>query len=139
MKRKIDFIVIHCTATSQDAKVSSIQRYWKDVLKWKSSGYHILIEADGTRNYLQPFERPANGVRGFNQNSIHISYIGGIDSKGKAIDNRTEAQKKSILTAIKEAVEWSDNDKVIIQGHRDFPNVRKDCPSFNAKNEYKEL
>lgn len=139
MKRKIDYIVIHCTATRQDAKVSAIQRYWRDVLKWKSSGYHILIEADGTRNYLQPFERPANGVRWFNQNSIHISYIGGIDAQGKAIDNRTEAQKKYIVTAIKEAIEWSENSNVIIQGHRDFPNVKKDCPSFNAKNEYKDL
>jgi N-acetylmuramoyl-L-alanine amidase len=139
MKRKIDYIVIHCTATSQDANVSSIQRYWKDVLKWKSPGYHILIEADGTRNYLQPFDRPANGVRGFNQNSIHISYIGGIDAQGKAIDNRTEAQKKSIITAIKSAIVWSENGNVIIQGHRDFSNVKKDCPSFNAKNEYKDL
>jgi N-acetylmuramoyl-L-alanine amidase len=139
MIRKIDYIVIHCTATSQNATVSAIQRYWRDVLKWKSAGYHILIEADGTRNYLQPFERPANGVRGYNQNSIHISYIGGIDAQGKAIDNRTEAQKKSIIKAINEAIEWIGNNNVIIQGHRDFPNVRKDCPSFNAKNEYKDL
>ena len=25
----------------------------------------------------------------------------------------------------------------IAQGHRDFPNVNKACPSFDAKNEYK--
>jgi len=29
--------------------------------------------------------------------------------------------------------------KAIIQGHRDFPNVKKACPSFNAKEEYKNL
>ena len=29
--------------------------------------------------------------------------------------------------------------KAIIQGHRDFPDVKKACPSFNAKEEYKHL
>ena len=24
----------------------------------------------------------------------------------------------------------------IIQGHRDFPNVKKSCPRFDAKDEY---
>ena len=135
MTRQIKYIAIHCTATSQSAKVESIQNYWRNTLKWKSQGYHILIEADGTRHYLQPFDQPANGVRGFNQESIHISYIGGVDAKGNAIDNRTEAQKASILIAIKEAMEYAKT-KPIIQGHRDFPNVAKDCPCFDAKKEY---
>ena len=131
MTRQIKYIVIHCTATSQSAKVESIQNYWRNTLKWKSPGYHILIEANGTRHYLQPFDKPSNGVRGFNQESIHISYIGGVDAKGKAIDNRTEKQKASILIAIKEAMEYAKT-KPIIQGHRDFPNVAKDCPSFDC-------
>lgn len=128
--RVINYITIHCTATSQNAKVESIQNYWKNTLKWKSPGYHILIEADGTRHYLQPFDLPTNGVKGFNQNSIHISYIGGLNG-----DDRTEAQKASILIAIKEAMEYAKT-KPIIQGHRDFPNVTKLCPQFNAKEEY---
>jgi N-acetylmuramoyl-L-alanine amidase len=136
--RKIDYIVIHCTATPRSVKVEAIQNYWRNTLKWRSSGYHVLIEENGTRHYLQPFDKPANGVRGFNQNSIHISYIGGVDATGKAIDNRTEAQKAGILIAIREAMEYAvkGGTKPIIQGHRDFPNVAKDCPSFNAKAEY---
>ena len=27
----------------------------------------------------------------------------------------------------------------IAQGHRDFPNVKKACPSFDAKSEYKDI
>jgi N-acetylmuramoyl-L-alanine amidase len=27
----------------------------------------------------------------------------------------------------------------IIQGHKDFPNVAKACPSFDAKAEYKNI
>jgi N-acetylmuramoyl-L-alanine amidase len=135
MSRKIDYIVIHCTATPRSAKVEAIQNYWRNHLKWNNPGYHILIEENGDKHYLQPFDKPANGVRGYNQNSIHISYVGGIDATGKAIDNRTIEQKASILTAIREAIEYAGL-KPIIQGHRDFPNVAKDCPSFNAKKEY---
>jgi N-acetylmuramoyl-L-alanine amidase len=136
--RTINYIVIHCTATPRSAKVDAIKNYWRNQLGWRNPGYHILIEEDGTRHYLQPFDQPANGVRGVNSNSIHISYIGGVDATGKAIDNRTEAQKASILIAIKEAMEYAvkGGTKPIIQGHRDFPNVAKDCPSYNAKKEY---
>lgn len=136
--RKIKYIVIHCTATGQNAKVESIQNYWKNYLKWKSPGYHILIEADGSRNYLQSFDIPSNGVKRFNNVSIHISYIGGVDSKNNPVDNRTEKQKVSILTAIKEAMDYcvKTGSKPIIQGHKDFPNVKKACPSFDSKKEY---
>jgi len=138
MIRKINYIVIHCSATSRSAKVEAIQNYWRNTLKWSAPGYHVLIEENGTRHYLQPFDKLANGVRGFNQNSIHISYIGGVDASGKAIDNRTEAQKASILIAIKEAMEYAvkGGTKPIIQGHRDFEGVTKACPSFNCKREY---
>jgi N-acetylmuramoyl-L-alanine amidase len=140
--RNIDYIVIHCTATPQTTKVSSILSYWKNVLKWRTVGYHILIEADGTTHNLLDFHKISNGVKGYNNNSIHISYIGGVDAKGKAIDNRTAAQKQAILKAILSAMAYiqkggnGTEKKITIQGHRDFPNVRKDCPSFDAKKEY---
>ena len=47
MARKIEYIVIHCTATSPDAKVSGILRYWKEEKGWKSPGYHRIIKANG--------------------------------------------------------------------------------------------
>jgi N-acetylmuramoyl-L-alanine amidase len=139
MKRKIKYIAIHCTASQPTATVAAIQRYWKDHLGWKAAGYHLLIEANGTVHKLTDFNAIANGVRGFNQESIHISYIGGITKQGKPIDNRTDAQKKAILLCIKEVIEWSDNKNLIIQGHRDFPNQNKACPCFDAKAEYRGL
>ena len=138
MKREIDYIVIHCTATPQTATVQSIQNHWRNVLKWNSPGYHILIEANGKKHYLQPFNLSTNGVRGYNKHSIHISYIGGVDSNGRPIDNRTQAQKQAILESIREALAYSGKG-VIIQGHRDFPAVAKACPSFDAKSEYKSM
>ena len=135
MRRLVKYCVIHCTATQPNASVQAIQNYWKSI-GWKRPGYHILIEANGTAHQLAPFSEITNGVKKFNMESIHISYIGGIDKHGKPMDTRTEAQKASILKAIKEALEWSGK-KLIIQGHRDFPNVNKACPSYPAKEEYK--
>ena len=135
--RDIKYIVVHCTATPQTATVSSIQNYWKNTLKWVMPGYHFMIKPDGEIIQLLEIEKISNGVKGFNSVSINISYIGGVDSENKPIDNRTPAQKRSLtdlLTKLKK-----EFPKAIIQGHRDFPNVKKACPSFNAKEEYKNL
>ena len=134
--RRIDWLVVHCTATPQSTTVASIQRYWRENLKWKSPGYHFLIEANGTVHNLQPINLPSNGVAGHNANSIHISYIGGVNGQ-RAVDNRTEAQKREILRLLTDLKKQFPNAK--IQGHRDFPRVAKACPSFDAKTEYSAL
>ena len=90
--RQINHIVLHCTATAQNTKVDSILNYWKNIKGWKNPGYHYLIEADGKTHKIQPIELPSNGVRGYNRDSIHISYIGGIDEDLKPLDNRTPKQ-----------------------------------------------
>jgi hypothetical protein len=61
----------------------------------------------------------------------------GVDAKGKAIDNRTPQQKAALLQVITEWKRLYPN--AIIQGHHDFPKVKKACPSFNAKAEYKDI
>ena len=134
--RRIDWLVVHCTATPQTTTVASIQRYWRENLKWKSPGYHFLIEANGTVHNLQPINLPSNGVAGHNANSIHISYIGGVNGQ-RAVDNRTDAQKREILRLLTDLKKQFPNAK--IQGHRDFPRVAKACPSFDAKTEYSAL
>ena len=135
--REIKFLAVHCTATPQTATVSSIQNYWKNVLKWKMPGYHFIIKPDGEVVQLLEIEKVSNGVKGFNSVSINISYIGGVDAQNKPIDNRTEAQKKALLDLLKKLKKQFP--KAVIQGHRDFPEVKKACPSFNAKEEYKNL
>jgi len=135
--RNIEYIVIHCTATSPEVKKESILNYWKNTLKWKSVGYHRLIDKHGIINELANYEQVTNGVKGYNSNSIHFSYIGGIDSNGKPKDTRTDKQKESLLYLIKQARKLYP--KAIIQGHKDFKGVAKACPSFEAKKEYSNL
>jgi N-acetylmuramoyl-L-alanine amidase len=135
--RAIKYIVIHCTATSQNTTIKSIKNYWKNNLGWKSYGYHIIVKPNGDAIELTPLNKIANGVRGYNHNSIHISYIGGIDDKGKPFDSRTTEQKETLLKIVKSLKEIYP--EAIVQGHRDFPKVSKACPSFDAKNEYIEI
>jgi N-acetylmuramoyl-L-alanine amidase len=130
--RQIRTIVVHCTATSQSARIDSIQRYWREQMKWRSPGYHLIIEGNGSVTRLAPDSAVTNGVAGHNANSLHVAYIGGIDSLGRPLDNRTQAQKEALLRVIKE---WKRlYPAAVIRGHRDFAN--KACPSFPAKEEY---
>lgn len=153
--RKITAIVLHCTASPQTQTVKVITDYWKKVMGWKKPGYHHLISADGTDNQLLPISEVSNGVQGFNSNSIHISYIGGvevlkgknskgqvIDVLGKPIDNRTDAQKLTMEMLVRNYHKAFPDAE--IKGHRDFSVDKnrdgiiqpsewmKTCPSFSV-------
>lgn len=135
--RTINYIVVHCTATQPNARIEDIKRYWRENLKWKSPGYHYMIKADGEIVNTLPIDQVSNGVAGWNSQIINISYIGGVDKNNHPKDTRTPEQKASILKLLKELK--SKFPKAKIQGHRDFPNVHKACPSFDAKKEYSSL
>lgn len=135
--RTINYIVVHCTATQPNARIEDIKRYWRENLKWKSPGYHYMIKADGEVVNTLPVDQVSNGVAGWNSQIINISYIGGVDKNNQPKDTRTPEQKASILKLLKELK--SKFPKAKIQGHRDFPNVHKACPSFDAKKEYSSL
>ena len=128
--RTIKYLVLHCTATPQNTSVRSIQNYWKNNLGWKNPGYHYLIESNGTVHNLLDIKLVSNGVAGYNSNSIHISYIGGIDRNNKPLDNRTDKQIAEMIRLLKEFKGMFPD--AIIKGHRDFPNVAKACPSFDT-------
>jgi N-acetylmuramoyl-L-alanine amidase len=126
--REIKYIAVHCTATSQNVKVETILKNWK-AKGWKRPGYHYLIDKDGVIHNLHPEEQFSNGVKGYNMQTINVCYIGGLK-----VDDRTDAQKAIMLGLLKHLKGKYPN--ALIQGHRDFPNVNKACPRFNAKQEY---
>lgn len=127
--RNIEKLVFHCTATSQKATVSAIVNYWKNNLGWRNPGYHIIVRPDGTWTQLLDFNGISNGVGGMNSKIINISYIGGVDRNGRALDNRTKKQKEvfeTIYRMFKEKI-----PKLTFHGHNEFS--QKTCPSFNVK------
>lgn len=149
--RVIKYIVIHCTAGSQDESQEALIRGFR-ARGWKNNGYHVVIDADGSFEEITPLDKIANGVAGHNANSIHVSYKGGVrfeDGKAYPVDNRTDAQKKTLIGIIKDLKKRFP--KAIVLGHRDFsPDKNKNgtiekfewikaCPCFDAKKEYKDL
>lgn len=135
--RRIKYIVVHCTATPQSATIAAIVNFWQKVKGWKSPGYHIIVKPDGTATRLASDESITNGVAGYNSQSLHVCYIGGVDAKGKPIDNRTESQKATMLLIIRD---WKNkHPNAHIMGHRNFAGVNKACPSFDAKSEYSHI
>jgi N-acetylmuramoyl-L-alanine amidase len=131
--RNITRLIFHCTATQQNATITAIQRYWREKLKWKNPGYHIIVTPNGSWTQLANFNNITNGVAGINSTSLHISYIGGVGSNGRALDNRTEKQKEifeTIYNLFKNKL-----PHITFHGHYEFSN--KACPSFNVKEEIK--
>lgn len=129
--RTINYIVVHCTATLPGTKVNAIRNYWKNTLGWRNPGYHYIIDAKGSITQLQDEQKIANGVKGYNAGSIHVSYIGGINNNGRAEDTRTPEQQLAMLKLLLNIkARYPD---AIILGHKDFPGVRKECPCFDVR------
>jgi len=133
--RKINKIIVHCTATPEgrDVSVDDI-RIWHAQRGFTDIGYHYVVLLDGTIADGRPIELSGAHTVGHNHDSIGVAYVGGMSKDMKrAKDTRNESQKNSLATLLKSLVIQFPN--VQIFGHRDF--AQKDCPSFDAKTEYK--
>jgi len=137
--RKINTIVIHCSATPE-AMTYPLETLRADHKKrgFADIGYHYYIRKDGTVQEGRPLNQIGAHAKGYNTGSIGICYEGGLDANRKPKDTRTEAQKKSMLVLLKATLRLYPTITRIC-GHRDLPKVAKDCPCFDAENEYKHL
>lgn len=136
MKRKINKIIIHCSATPPDMDVDSKRvDEWHKQRGWSGIGYHFFIKRDGQIEIGRPLEKSGAHTLGENKNSIGICYAGGVDEDMCPEDNRTSAQIASFLLLLR--LLKNIFPKAIIHGHRDFSS--KACPSFDATKEYKDL
>ncbi len=146
--RKIERIFVHCTASSQAWGVGELSAEFKRK-GWKNPGYHYVVTSDGRIHQMLDDSKVSNGVKGYNSTSVNVAYVGGIDAKGKAVDNRTAAQKKALVDLLK--ILRKRYPKAKILGHRDISpdqngNGRvdqweriKECPCFDAITEYKDI
>lgn len=140
--RKINKIVIHCTAT-QEGRDIGVEWCRKIHLRkgWRDVGYHFVIKLDGEIQEGRPIEMSGAHTKGHNWDSIGVCYAGGVEAErgdnGKWIakDTRTEEQKDSLVDLLCQLKDSYPN--AIIYGHRDFSS--KACPSFDAKKEYENI
>lgn len=132
----VKFLTVHCAATPEGRHVTADQITVWDKAKFGQTSYHWVIELDGSMHRTLRDDQKGAHVGGKNTGNIGICYIGGVDKKGNPKDTRTEAQKKTLLTLIRT---YKDRyPGIVIRGHRDWPGVKKACPSFDVSAWLKE-
>lgn len=133
---QVKFLTIHCAATPEGRHVTHEQITEWDKSKFGQTSYHWVVELDGSTHRTLRDDQKGAHVGGKNTGNIGICYIGGVDKKLNPKDTRTEAQKKSLLTLIRTYKERYPG--ITIRGHRDWPGVKKACPSFDVRAWLKE-
>lgn len=135
-KRNIKEIIVHCTATPEGRPTTIAEiTTWHKKRGFSTIGYHYVVMLDGSVSRGRDVNVSGAHCEGHNSISIGVCYVGGCDKQMKAKDTRTPAQKYALLTLLKKLKALYPNAK--IHGHRDF--AKKDCPSFDATTEYKNI
>jgi N-acetyl-anhydromuramyl-L-alanine amidase AmpD len=129
---KVKFITIHCSASPPNVFVdkATITR-WHRAKGWVTIGYHYVIGRDGTVETGRSETTTGAHVAGYNKDNLGICLVGGVNERGKATNNFTPNQFDSLVQLLKELKGRYPHAEIL--GHRDWPNVAKDCPSFDVK------
>ena len=138
-KRTITDIIIHCSATPEgkDFTVQDIRR-WHKQQGWSDIGYHYVVYRNGHIEPGRDVDISGAHCEGHNAKSIGVCYIGGVARDGKtAKDTRTLTQKAALLSLLVDLRQIYPHARIV--GHRDYDTKGKACPSFDAKNEYKDI
>lgn len=136
--RRIDEIIVHCSATPEGSHftVEDIDRWHRTKNKWRCIGYHYVVYLDGSIHPGRPLEEEGAHCLGRNKNSIGVCYIGGVAKDGHTPkDTRTPQQKVAMSNLLKHLKRAFPEAR--IYGHRDF--AAKACPSFDATKEYEAI
>lgn len=131
--RSVDYLVVHCSATppSMDIGATEIRR-WHRERGWFDIGYHVIVRRDGSTENGRPLDRPGAHARGFNHLSLGICLVGGVqEADKKTAENNFTTEQFAVLRTLLNDLR-NEYPKALVVGHRDLPNVRKACPSFDV-------
>ena len=144
-RRRIDEIIVHCTATPEGSPrtLEQIRQQHKSQ-GWSDIGYHILVTLDGKAHLGRNMDISGAHAEGHNSYSIGVCYVGGLENRPgvaykdlKAKDTRTDAQKATLMSLMIDLRKLYPKAKII--GHRDVDKHGKECPSFDAKFAYRNV
>ena len=122
-------IFVHCSATKPTMNVGLREiRQWHKEMGWLDVGYHFIIKRDGTIEEGRPVDVVGSHVKGWNERSVGVCLVGGIDEKGKHSANFTPAQMSSLRNKLDELKAVYN---VPIMAHHDV--AAKACPSFDLQ------
>lgn len=128
--RKINEIIVHCTCTFSDQKVTiEILRQWHKKRGFKDVGYHYLIDIEGNILTGRPVEQVGAHCTDHNAHSIGVAYAGGLGDDAKPANTLSEKQKAALVQLLRELKERYPDAS--IHGHSEFAN--KACPCFDVQ------
>jgi|TARA_R110002033_G_scaffold33439_5_gene70733 N-acetylmuramoyl-L-alanine amidase len=133
-RNKTEYLIIHCTATkpSMDIGLTEVDA-WHRHRGFFGCGYQLIIRRDGVVENGRNIGDVGAHAKGYNHNSIGIALVGGVTEDDVSIseNNFTEIQF-DVLSDVITTLQLSYGD-IQILGHRDLPDVKKDCPAFDVK------
>lgn len=137
MASSINYITVHCSASAPDVYVDAkvIDR-WHRARGFLKVGYHFVIKRDGKVETGRSLNEVGAHVEGHNKGNIGICLAGGVDKSGKPEDNFTDDQRHALALLIMDLKKKFPEAQVL--GHRDWPGVKKACPSFDVRKWMKE-
>lgn len=143
--RKINLIVIHCSATpaGRDITAADVDRMHRQRKPpFTMIGYHWFVRLSGQIERGRAEATIGAHVTGYNAQSIGVCYAGGTDARGRSTDTRTGEQKAALEQLLRELLGRYPEAKIC--GHRDLsPDTNhdgvisrfewiKDCPCFDV-------
>ena len=135
--QSVRFLVIHCSATKCNRNYTEKQLLRDHKARgFRTVGYHFYCRKDGSLTQFRKLLEVGAHARPYNRCSIGICYEGGLDAQGKPADTRTEAQKRALLTLVRELK--GRYPRAIVVSHHTF-DPRKACPCFHAEREYRDV
>ena len=131
--RKLDRIILHCTATPEGRHVDvDTIRVWHKARGWSDVGYHFIIYIDGSVHSGRDVSKTGAHVAGHNATTIGVVYVGGTDAAGKAKDTMNAAQETAFVNLVKHLRD--EYGPLTLHGHNEY--AAKACPSFNVKQKF---
>jgi hypothetical protein len=141
--RKIDEIVVHCTATPANwregqktpTKVAEVKRWHTDERGWSDIGYHFLIDRDGTTVGGRPVTRKGAHVRGHNDYTIGVALFGGHGgSENDNFEDHFTPEQDRALRQLIARLRREHGANLKLSGHNEY--AAKACPCFNVRRWY---
>jgi N-acetylmuramoyl-L-alanine amidase len=136
--RNINRIIIHCSATPEgrDIDAATIRDWHITGNGWSDIGYHYVIKLNGEIESGRPLDVVGAHVKGHNEDSIGICYIGGMDEDMNPKDTMLECQEESLRELIFSLrMVWDKH--LTIHGHNEYST--KACPSFKVGEKFKDI
>ena len=129
-RKETNYIIIHSTNTKPNVDLSARDidetHRKRGLLK---IGYHCVIKRDGTIEVGRPFNEIGAHVQEYDNQSIGICIIGGLNTRGVVAPDYSAQQQKALYVLIKTLTYMYKDAKVI--GHNKLEKT--DCPAFDVE------